>query len=85
MLMDHKTVVDDGRLHKPGFRLSTDAAAVATRDAAYDEYLKSLNDGWRKPDAAPVADDKLPIADARTAALAERDAQLRDAWRGGVQ
>ncbi|MEJ0076854.1 MAG: hypothetical protein WDO17_15660 [Alphaproteobacteria bacterium] len=80
-LVDNSMVEDTGALHRPGTRLSTDATATETRSTAYSGYLADLGDAWRHPGG----DEKAPvITDSREAAIAQRDRELADAWKGGV-
>jgi hypothetical protein len=84
--MDHQTVTDDVRLHQPGFRITTDAAAIDRRETAYSDFLADLNNGWRNPPPVVIADEKkAPVTtDARETAHAEMVRNLENAWRGAA-
>jgi hypothetical protein len=87
MMMDaarDTVVTDDVRLHRPGFRATTDAAAIDRREAAYSDYLAELNGGWRNPPPVVIAADTKPpvtTTDARETAYAEMVRGVQDAWR----
>jgi hypothetical protein len=84
LLMDEKTVTAEVSLNRPGPRYASDAAADERREVAFDGYLSHLSGAWRQPDPSPgaVTDAKPPTGDAREVALAARDADLVNAWKG---
>jgi hypothetical protein len=81
--MDHQTVTDEIRFHRPGAHLTTDAAAIDRRQSSYDSYLADLNNGWRNPPPVVIADEKkAPVTtDASEGAYNAMVAGLADAWR----
>jgi hypothetical protein len=74
--------------HRPGYRVA-DQAALDRSEQAYRERNRRISDAWRSKDrsaadsehAAELGRDLASGADPRTAAIAARDAWLRNAWR----
>jgi hypothetical protein len=88
-LMDGvREVAFDASLHRPGYRVA-DQAALDRSEQAYQERNRRISGMWRTKDraaadseaACEAGRDEASGADPRTAALAARDAWLRNAWR----
>jgi len=86
---DGRTVAIDcgpGGPHRPGFRVSTDQAAQAARDKAYDAMVKEAENAW-KSEAQRIADIEFaaepPLCeDAREDAYQRYKKRMVNAWRG---
>jgi hypothetical protein len=88
LAMDGRTVAVDcgpGGPHRPGFRVSTDQAAQAARDKAYDAMVKEAENAW-KSEAQRIADIEFaaepPLCeDAREDAYQRYKKRMANAWR----
>jgi hypothetical protein len=80
-------------LSRPGLRYlhavhrSLDDAVLTTRrvmcDEARADYIQQTGDAWKKGTRREIEVKPITSGDTREAALAARDAELTNAWRGG--
>jgi hypothetical protein len=68
---------------KDGETVRVPMQMMDSADDPRDAYVRRVSDAWRGPvETTPVA--AAATRGDRDAALAQRDARLRDAWKGGA-